>query len=89
MCHILTEIKIRKIFPVVYFVNTNLLEKIVQVLLSETELSELPEDSRNIFKKPKIDHFMERPTTTFFNGKYSILDDFCCTEFFADNRLEN
>ena len=47
--HILPELKLRRIFAAVYFVNTNLPEEKVQVLLSEKELSELPDDSPNIF----------------------------------------
>ena len=49
--HILPELKLRRIFPAVYFVNTNLSEEIVQVLNSQKEFSELPHDSSNIFKK--------------------------------------
>ena len=47
--HILPGLKLRKIFAAVYFVNTNLPEENFQVLLSEKELSELPDDSPNIF----------------------------------------
>ena len=32
---------------------------------------------------------MERPSATFCNGKYSIVDDFCCVEFLAYYTLEN
>ena len=32
---------------------------------------------------------MERPNATFCNGKYSILDSFCFTEFLAYYTLEN
>ena len=52
---ILPELKLRRIFPTVYFVNTNLPEERVQILLSEKKLSELPDDSPNIFKKSNID----------------------------------
>ena len=52
---ILPELKLRRIFPAVYFVNTNLPEERVQILLSEKKLSELPDDSPNIFKKSNID----------------------------------
>ena len=52
-----------------YFVNTNLPEERVQVLLSEKELSELPDDSSNIFRKSNIDRYVERPNATCCNGK--------------------
>ena len=74
--HILPELKLRRIFPDVYFVNTNPLGEGVQVLLSEKELGELQDESPDIFKKPNIDRYMERPSATFCNGKCSILEEF-------------
>ena len=44
-----------------YFVNINLPEERNQVLHPESELSELPDDSLNVFKRSKIDHYMQRP----------------------------
>ena len=87
--HILSELKLRRIFPAVYFVNTNPREERIQVLLSEKELSELPYNSPNIFKKSNIDRYMERPNATFCNGKYSILANFCYAELLAYYTLEN
>ena len=86
---ILPELKLRRIFPAVYFVNTNLPEERVQVLLSKSELSELPDDSPNIFKKSNIDRYVEIPSATFCNGKYSALNYFCYAEFLAYYTLEN
>ena len=51
--HILPELKLRRIFPAVNFVNTNLPEERVQVLLPEKELSELANDSPN-FSRDRI-----------------------------------
>ena len=65
------------------FVNANLSEERIKVLLSEKELSELPGDSPNIFQKSNIDHYVERPRATFCNGKNSVLEDFCYAEFLA------
>ena len=81
--HILQELKLRRIFPAAYFVNTNLPEEWVRVLLSKKELSELPDDSSNIFKKSNIDRYVERPNAIFYNGKYSVLDHFCFAKFLA------
>ena len=83
MYNILTELKLRRIFPTVYFVNANPPEEGVHVLFSEEELSELQDNSSNIFKNSNIDSYIERPSTTFCNEKYSILDDFCYAEFLA------
>ena len=87
--HIFPKLKLRRIFPNVYFVNTNLPEERVQVLLPEKVLSKLPNNSPNIFKRPNIDRYMERPSATFCNGKFSVLNDFCYAEFFAYYTLEN
>ena len=53
------------------------------MLLSGKEQSGLPYKSPNIFKKSNIDCYLERPSATFCNGKYSILGDFCDAEFLA------
>ena len=47
--HNLPELKLKKVSPVIYFLNTNTPEEIVQILLSEEELRKLPNDSPNIF----------------------------------------
>ena len=47
--HILPVLKLTRIIPAVYFVNTNPPEERVQVLLSEKELSELPDNSPKRF----------------------------------------
>ena len=87
--HILPELKLRRIFPAVYFFDTNLPEERVQVLLSENKLSKLPDDSPNIFKKSNIDLYVERPCVTFCNEKYSALNDFCYAKFLAYSTLKN
>ena len=83
------EVKFRRIFPAVYFVNTNLQEKIIQVLLLEKGLCRLPDDSPNIFKRSNIDLYMERPSATFCHGKYRVLNDFGNSEFLVSYRLKN
>ena len=87
--HILLELKLRRIFPAVYFLSTNRPEGRVRVSLSKKELSELLDDSSNIFKKSNIDPYVERPNATFCSGKYSVLDYFCLAEFLAYYTVEN
>ena len=48
----------------VYFVNTNFSDLIVKLFFPEKELSELPDDSTNVFKKPNLSCSMERSNTT-------------------------
>ena len=87
--YILPEFKLRRIFPAVCFVNTNLPEERVRILLFEKELSKLPDNSSNIFKKSNIDRYTERPNATFCHGKYSALNDLYYAEFLAYYTLES
>ena len=73
------------IFPAVYFVNTNPPEERIQILLSEKELSEIPDDSSYIFKKSNV----ERSSATLYKGKYIIFEDFCYREFLGCYKIEN
>ena len=77
------------IFPAVYLVYTNHPKERFQVILSEKELSELSDNGSNDFKKSSIGCYMERASSTFWYGKYKILDDFCYAEFLAYCTLEN
>ena len=62
--HILTELKLRRIFRAAYFVNTNLPEERLQeeILLPEEKLCELRNDSKSIFKRSNIGRYTERPS---------------------------
>ena len=73
VCHILSELKLRRIFPAMYFVNTNLPKERVQILLLERERSELRGDSPNILKKSNIKRYMERPNAAFCYAEYKRL----------------
>ena len=87
--HSLHELKLRRIFPAVYFVNKNPLEERIQVLLSKKRVNELPDNSPNIFQKSNTDGYMERPSGTFCSDKYVTSDDFCYAEFSAYYTREN
>ena len=87
--HILPELKLRIIFPAVYFVNTYIPEERPQILLSKKELRKLLDDGSDIFKKSNIYRCMEKPISTFCNEKYSILNNFCYAEFLTYYKLEN
>ena len=69
--HILPELRLKRVFSAVHFVDTNLLEEWTQVL-SEKELNELPDDRPNIFKKSSIDQYIDRPNALFSGGKHSF-----------------
>jgi len=77
------ELWLRKTFPAVTFANSNLPEKRFRVCKSKEELSELPEDSTDVFKRNNLDRYLDRPNATFKGGKYKVLDNMCYAEFLA------
>lgn len=66
--HILSDLKVRCVFPAVHFVSPNAPEEKAQVLLSEKELLKLPGDSPNIFKKLNYDWYIDRPNASSSDG---------------------
>ena len=81
--HILPELYLRRIFPRVKFVKTNLPEERSKMLQTEEQLNSLPEDSTDFFKRKNIDRYLARPSVSFCDEKYSITDSFCFAEFTA------
>ena len=71
--HIFPEVHLRRVFPRVQFVNTNLPEERSKILQTEEQLSSLPED---IFKRNSIGCYVARLSVSFFDGKYNTLDGF-------------
>lgn len=85
--HVMPELWLRKTFPAVVFINTNLPGKRYRIIQSEDKLSELPEDSNDVFKRNMLDRYFDRPNKMFKKGKYSIVDTMCYAEFCAHYRL--
>ena len=56
-------------------------EKRYKVCKFKDELSQLPEDSTDVFKKNNLDRYTERPDKNFKGGKLSVLDEICYAEF--------
>ena len=52
--NILPELHLRRVVPGVQFVNTNLPEESSKILQTEEQLSSLPKDSTDIFKRNNI-----------------------------------
>ena len=57
--HILPGHWLRKTFPVVIFTNSNIPEKRFQLCLAENEISELPEDSKEAFKRNMVHRYID------------------------------
>ena len=71
----LPELWLRKTFPKVEFVNTNLPSKRVKMCLSKKKLEELDSDSHDIFQKKNVDRYIERPHTP------EIIENMCLASF--------
>ena len=78
---------LRKTFPGVIFANSNISEKRYRICRKEKDVSQLPLDSRDIFKKNMIDRYIDRRNLSFCGGKYSVLDSFCFAEFLRNYYL--
>ena len=63
----------KNVFPGIVFANTNMPEKRYRVCKSETELSELPADSTEVFKCNNLDRYIERTKTEVLRA-----DDIVC-----------
>ena len=72
---------LRKTFPGVIFANSNIPEKRYWICREEKDISQLPEDSREIFENNMFDRYIDRPNLSFSGGKYSVLDSFCFAEY--------
>ena len=71
------ELWLRKIFPATVFVSTDFPEKRVRVAKTQEELSELDDDSTDIFKSNIIQRYSIRPTSI------PVVENVCLAEFAA------
>ena len=58
---VMLELWLREVFPGVLYVNSNIPEKRVRMMLSKTEILELPEDSTNIYRRNMVSRYLIRP----------------------------
>ena len=75
--HILAGQWLRKTSPGVIFANIKVPETRYRVYRDEKDISELPKDSTDIYKRNMIDRYIDRRNSSFGNVTYSILDSFC------------
>ena len=85
--HCLPELWLRKCFPKVLFVNSNLPVDRIRIFKSEIEMTELEPDSTDVFKSSLVDRYMDRPTKEFQNGKYAAVDNICFALFASYYRI--
>ena len=85
--HIIPELWLRKMCPGVLFANSNLPENRYKMFRTHEDLSELPEDSTDIFKRNMLDRYIDRQDSTFQGGKYAEIDKLCHSEFLSSYYL--
>ena len=73
----LTRTLAEKGFPGVIYANTNIPEKRCKILRSQQEISELPDESKDIIKKNMLGGYMDRPDEKFENGKFASVNSLC------------
>ena len=72
---VMPELWLRKVYEglgVLYnlYVNSNIPEKRVRMMLSKKEISELPEDSTNIYKRNMVSRYFIRLHDEMFEDLY-------------------
>ena len=72
---VMPELWLRKVYEglgVLYnlYVNSNIPEKRVRMMLSKKEISELPEDSTNIYKRNMVSRYLIRRHDQMFEDLY-------------------
>ena len=55
------ELWLRKVFPEALYANSNTPEKLVRMILSKKEISDLPKGSTDIYKRNMVNRYMIRP----------------------------
>ena len=64
---VMPELWLRKVFPGVLYVNSNIREKRVRMMWSKKEIFELPERSRDIYKRNMVSRYLIRPHDEMFD----------------------
>ena len=80
---VMPELWLRKIFPCVIFLNSNLPERCYRIFKKEDEIGELPDDSADIFQRNMLDRYLDRPNKFFKGVLYKIVDRLCFAEFLS------
>ena len=81
--HILPELWLRKIFPKVIFLNSNMPEKRYRIFQKKCQIDEPPEDSTELFQRNMLDRYLDRPDESFKNGMYREISNMCFSEFLS------
>ena len=80
---VMPELLLRKIFPAVIFLNSNMLEKRYKIFKKKDKIDELLDDSTDIFQRNMLDRYIDRPNEHFKNGRYRQIHQLCFAEFLS------
>ena len=78
--HVMPELWLRKVFPAVVNVNSNLPEKRMKMILNKNELHLLPEGSTDIYKRNMVSRYIIRP-------RDNVLNQLCYASFVKNYQL--
>ena len=79
---VMPELWLRKIFPKVIFLNRNLPDK-QQIFKKRNKLDLLPDDSTDLFQRNMLDRYLGRPSKSFQNGAYKVINKLSFAEFLS------
>ena len=80
---VIPELWLRKIFPAVIFLNSNIPEKLYKIFKKKDEIDELPDDSTDIYQRNILDRYIDHPNEHFKNGGYKQIDQLCFADFLS------
>ena len=80
---VMPELWLRKIFPIVIFLNSNMPKKRCKIFRKKDETDELSDDSTDIFQRIMLDRYIDRSNEHFKNGQYRQIDQLCFAEFLS------
>ena len=77
------ELWLRKIFPTVIFLSSNMPEKRYKIFKKKDKIDELPDDSTDKFHRNMLVRYIDCPNEHFKNGRYGQIDQLCFAEFLS------
>ena len=67
------DLWLRKKFPKVLFLNSNIPEMRYRIFQNKNEIDELPEDSTDILQRNMLNRYIDWPEKNFMGERYTTL----------------
>ena len=84
---VVPELWLRKIFPKVIFLNSNLPDKRYRLFKKKNEIDVLPDDNTDLFQRNMLVRYLDRPIKSFKNGACKVLINFALQSFYLTTIL--